>query len=94
MLSMRQPTTDNEILRDKMLKEVESWGILTLMTRMKDSYLNQLNNERRILSTYTMTYKDSSLENLDKLMSKFEEVYDREFKKIYKDIERKHEAKD
>jgi hypothetical protein len=91
---MRQPTTDNEILRDKMLKEVESWGILTLMTRMKDSYLNQLNNERRILSTYTMTYKDSSLENLDKLMSKFEEVYDREFKKIYKDIERKHEAKD
>ena len=94
MLNMKQMKSDNEIHRDKILSDVDSWGILTLMTQMKDVYLHNLYKQRLQVSVWhTSPYKDSALENLDKFQVKFEEVYDREFKKIYDELERKYEQR-
>lgn len=90
---MKKNKSDNEIHRDKILKDVESWGILTLMTRMKDVYLSYLNKQRLEIFTWSpTTYKDSALDNLDRYREKFEEVYDREFKKIYDKVEADYET--
>ena len=85
--------SDNQILTEKTLVEVDSWGILTLMSRMKDVYIQRLNKERDILAGWhTWSYRDSSLENLDLFKWKFEAVYNREFKKIYEELERQYES--
>lgn len=76
--------TDSQILTDKSVKEIESWGILTLMTRMKDVYLAKLDSHRSSIAGFqTQNYKDSPLENIDIIRRTFERKYDEEFRKIY-----------
>ncbi len=82
--------TDSQILTEKSIKEIESWGILTLMTRMKDVYLTKLDLHRSsIVGFQTQPYKDSPLENVDKIRDAFERKYNEEFGKIYKQLKDK-----
>jgi len=76
--------TDSQILTEKSVKEIESWGILTLMSRMKDVYLAKLDLHRSSIAGFqTQNYKDSPLENIDIIRRAFEQKYDEEFRKIY-----------
>ena len=84
--------TDSQILTEKSVKEIESWGILTLMTRMKDVYLTRLDLHRSSIAGFqTQNYKDSPLENIDKIRGAFEKKYKEEFGKIYKELEDRYE---
>ena len=63
------------------------------MTQMREVYLHNLCKQRlQVSMLHTCPYKDSALENLDKFKLKFEEVYDREFKKIYDWLESEYES--
>ena len=76
--------SDSQILADRYIEEIESWGILTLMTKMKDSYLRQLDKEREAILTFqTQPYEDSPLQNHDRVRNAFERKYQEEFAKIY-----------
>jgi hypothetical protein len=82
--------SDSQILADKYIKDIESWGILTLMTKMKDVYMRKLDRERDIILGFqTQNYNDSPLENLDKVRDAFERKYQEEFTKIYNQIKEK-----
>lgn len=77
-----------------MLKEIDSWGILTLMTKMKDAYVARLDRERDVLLTFqTQNYEDSPLQNLDKIKVAFLAKYDEEFRKIYYQKEKEYDQK-
>lgn len=82
--------SDSQILADKYIEDIESWGILTLMTKMKDVYMRKLDRERDIILGFqTQNYNDSPLENLDKVRDAFERKYQEEFTKIYNQIKEK-----
>jgi hypothetical protein len=82
--------TDSQILTEKSIKEIESWGILTLMTRMRDVYLAKLDLHRSSIAGFqTQNYKDSPLENIDRIRGAFERKYNEEFSKIYRQLEDK-----
>jgi hypothetical protein len=91
---MKNKKTDSEISMERIIKDVESWGILTLMMKMKDMYLAKLDKDRASLVGYqTQPYHDSPLKNLDMYRGAFERTFDREFKKIYNQMEKEHEQK-
>lgn len=88
---MKKKQTDSQIVLDKSLKDIESWGILSLMTYMKSVIDVKFDQDRnRILYYQTQDYDDSPLSNLDKIYQTFDLVYRREFGKIYDEIEKKH----
>jgi len=79
----------------KYTDDVKSWGILTLMTRMKSSFVYNIERHRDIIRGYqTQGYENSPLQNLDKYLEAFEETYHREFTKIYNQIAEKHESEE
>jgi hypothetical protein len=88
MKKNKTPKSESRIKADRYIKEIESWGILTLMTKMKDEYVRQLDKERAVLFTYqTQSYEDSPLMNLDHIRHAFEKKFAQEFGKIYKALE-------
>lgn len=88
---MKKKQTDSQITLEKSLKDIESWGILTLMSYMKSVVDVRFDQDRnRILYYQTQDYDDSVLSNLDKIYQTFDLVYQREFRKIYDDLDKKH----
>ena len=83
---------DSQYAINKAIKDVESWGILTLMCQMFDTYIHSLDNQRDTIAAFqTQPYKDSPLENIDRLKAAFEAKYDEEFTKIYNQKEKEYE---
>lgn len=63
---MKNNKTDSEISMEKIIEDVESWGVRTLMMKMKDIYLAKLEKDRASLVGYqTQPYYDSPSRNLD-----------------------------
>ena len=86
---MKSKKTNSQIVADKYIQEIESWGILTLMTKMKDSYLRKLDQDRDVLLAFqTQPYEDSPLQNHDRVRNAFERKYQEEFSKIYNQLEK------
>jgi hypothetical protein len=84
-----------ENIIEKYIDDVKSWGILTLMTKMKNSYLRKLEKDRDVICGYqTQDYENSPLQNLDRYIQAFEETYHREFTKIYDQVVKEHESKE
>lgn len=84
---------DHQYAIKKTLKDIESWGILTLMCRMYDTYIHSLDKQRHTIAAFqTQPYKDSPLENIDKLKVAFVKKYREEFNKIYNQKKEEHEA--
>lgn len=83
--------TDNQIVLKRALKNIDEMGILTLMNYMKGVVLEKFEEERMVVRRFQLAgYEDAPLSNLDKVRDKFEEVYDREFKKIYNQKEKEY----
>ena len=81
--------TENQKAFDKVTKHMDSMGILSLMSYMKDCVLTDFDKKRMAIVQFQLVgYDDTPLSNLDKLRDKFEEVYEREFKKLYNQKER------
>jgi hypothetical protein len=88
MKKKKIPKTESRIKAIKYIEEINSWGILALMTKMKDEYIRQLERERAVLFTYQIQpYEDSPLMNLDHIRHAFEKKFAQEFGKIYKAME-------
>jgi hypothetical protein len=88
MKKKKTPKTESRIKANKYAKEIESWGILTLMARMRDEYVRQMERERATIFSYqTQPYDDSPLSNLDHIRHAFEKKFAQEFGKIYKALE-------
>lgn len=76
------------------MKDLESWGILTLMTRMKDHFLYCLDKERSTIMRYQLQpYEDSPLQFLDLYREAFERKFSEEFEKIYNEKENEYNSK-
>lgn len=76
--------SDNQIALDRALNDIDAMGILSLMSYMKSVVVQEFDRDRNKILQYHLTgYADTALSNLDKVRDKFEEVYDREFKKLY-----------
>jgi len=83
--------SENQKAFDKATKHMDSMGILNLMTYMKECVLSDFDKKRMaILQFQLVGYDDTPLHNLDQLRNKFEEVYDREFKKLYNQKEKEY----
>jgi len=88
MKKKKAPKTESRIKANKYAKEIESWGILTLMTKMRDEYVRQMEIERAIICSYqTQSYEDSPLSNLDIILHAFEKKFAQEFGRLYKELE-------
>ena len=95
MKKKKTPKSESRIKAIKYIEEINSWGILALMTKMKDEYIRQLERERAVLFTYqTHPYEDSPLSNLDAIRWAFEKKFTQEFGKIYKELEDKKMKKE
>jgi hypothetical protein len=61
---------------------------------MKDCVLADFDKKRMaVLQFQLVGYDDTPLSNVDNLRNKFEEVYDREFKKLYNQKEKEYNEK-
>lgn len=90
----KQKKSDAQIRIDERVAEIESWGILTLMSRMKEAFLHDLERDRRTLASFWVgKYEDSSLQLMDKLINAFENKYNEEFIKIYNQVEAEYEKR-
>jgi len=81
----------NQKAFDRATKHMDSMGILSLMSYMKDCVLADFDKKRMaVLQFQLVGYDDTPLSNVDNLRNKFEEVYDREFKKLYNQKEKEY----
>jgi len=86
--------TDNQIVLEKNVKCLESMGILSLMTFMKDFVISDFERKRSAIYQFqNVGYDDTPLQNLDQMRNTFESVYDREYGKIYAQVEQEYKAK-
>lgn len=86
--------SDSEIALEKNVKEIESWGILTLMQYMRDVCLEKMDNDRKRICVYqTQNYKDSPLSNIDAIRGAFVRKFNEEFEKVFKQKEKEYEER-
>ncbi len=79
---------------DKKIKELEKWGPLTLFTFLKDSFNDRMQTERDILCKYGVSkYEGSNLHTHDRHVTAINKSFDREFKKIYNQLEKEYEQR-
>jgi hypothetical protein len=83
--------SNNQIALDRALDGIDGMGVLSLMAYMKGVVMQEFDRDRNKILQYHLTgYDDTALSNLDKARDKFEEVYDREFKKLYDQREQEY----
>ncbi len=69
---------------ESQIKDIESWGVLTLMQKLHKNYLFDLEEqEKTILMFRQEQYEGSSLEALCKLRDAYERKFDEQFKIVY-----------
>lgn len=75
---------------DKKVADIESWGPLSLFQHLKDKWDAEMTRQRNIIfSMGTENYKGSNLETHDRYVEAVKSAFNREFTKIYDEIERK-----
>lgn len=77
---------------DKRIKDIESWGILTLMSELKKSLDERYSREEAVLvynPGLNIKYKGSPLECLRREKHEIDKVYKTYFEKFYKELEEK-----
>ncbi len=76
---------------DKKIKEIEEWGPLTLFTFLKDTFNARMQTERDILFKYgALKHEGSNLHTHDRHVAAVNKAFDREFKKIYNQLEKEY----
>ena len=91
---MRTKKSQNQKTLERSLKHIDEMSILSLMDYMKSVVLQKFDQERMAVLRFQLTgYDDTPLSNLDKVRNKFEEVYDREFEKIYNQKKTEYEKR-
>jgi hypothetical protein len=75
------------------LQEIRSWGVLTLMSFMREVVEENFEKDRRTIGTWSSgPYGGSTLEICDKTREAVMEAFHRNFKKLYDEAEKKYEA--
>lgn len=83
--------TENQKAFERATKHIDSMGILSLMEFMKHFVLEDFDKKRTAILRFQLVgYDDTPLSNVDQARNKFEEVYDREFKKLYEQKEKEY----
>lgn len=73
---------------DKKLSDIESWGQLTLFNHLKEKWDSEMARQRNIIfSMGAEKYTGSNLETHDRYVEIVNRTWDREFGKLYKQIE-------
>jgi hypothetical protein len=86
--------SDNQIILERNIKHLESMDILSLMTFMKNFVISDFEKKRNIVRQFQLLgYDDTPLQNLDEMRDTFESVYDREYRKIYAQVEEDYKSK-
>jgi len=78
----------NQTWLDKKLQDIDSWGQLSLFQHLKDKWDSEMSRQRNIIfSMGAENYHGSNLETHDRYVEAVNRTWDREFGKLYKQIE-------
>lgn len=85
---MKKKTKKTQTWLDKKLQEIESWDQLSLFKHLKDKWNSDMDRQRNIIfSMGTENYRGTNLETHDRYVETVNRTWDREFGKLYKQIE-------
>ena len=88
------PKTKKLSNTDKNIKRIEEWGPLSLFYHLKETWDNKMSKDRRIIETFPSDkYEGSNLECHDKYVAAVNQVFDKEFKKLYERVKRTNRSK-
>lgn len=77
---------------DKKMTDIEEWGPLSLFSHLKDKWECEMTRQRNIIfSMGTTDYRGSNLETHDRYVRAVNVAWDREFAKVYKQLEDQNE---
>ncbi len=79
---------------DKYIKRIEEWGPLSLFYHLKETWDNKMTKDRRIIEAFPSDkYEGSNLEGHDRYVVAVNQVFDKEFKKLYERAKRVNRSK-